>query len=128
MPRRTIEGTPQQWAIVGPRVRARRLALSLPQGPRPSNGVWSGVENGRPLNYRITEESERQMCEVLLWEPGSIQKMLNGEEPVEIAPPQTEVMEEITALRGVVSEVLRQLAELRHQFDSTLGPPADGEH
>lgn len=77
----------ERWKAVGDAVRARREALGPTQQEAAINAgigttVWGEIEGAKRTNY--TPRILRRVAAELGWRIDSIDRILNGEEPIEI--------------------------------------------
>jgi hypothetical protein len=121
---------PETWASsVGKPVRDRRRELdirSMRKAARVagvSEAVWRQAETGqRQLSADIivapsfTADTKAALCRALGWTPGSIDRILAGEEPMELevepeSPSQHSLAGLVTLLQDLAPEVGRLLEE-----------------
>jgi hypothetical protein len=121
-----VHASPEQWERVARALRdARGPATQDDCVTRAESGitkaVWSKLENARAESYK--ERTIRAACRGVGWTPDSIQRIIEGGDPV---PVTTEVREstgtlssadvlqqEMESLRQEMRELRRALSELR---------------
>jgi transcriptional regulator with XRE-family HTH domain len=129
---RTVTADPEAWERVGRRVYARRryeLDLTAQEvveraGRGLSLGVLSQIENSRKDSY--TERTLIALCRALEWAPDSIQRMLNGGEPVAAAPASAradvtpeEMVEDLQRRVRVLEEEIERWRDQRESTDES---------
>lgn len=122
--------TKRSKAEVGERVKARRLALGLTEGQviqaaKIDTKTYGSLEDGS----RWPQERTRLRIEpVLRWQPGSIDRLLNGGEPIEISAADDPAVQRHED-GGDISHVPEFLpaARLTWKFVTELAESPDGD-
>lgn len=125
----------QDWAQVARLVRTRREALNLTQHDAVvasegsiSLATWRNIETGANTSYRSS--SLIAVCRALGWTPDSIERILGGDDPVEVAAANEDLSlhERMTrveaALEGFSAAIDGLADEVRAQRDSSARSPA----
>lgn len=107
------------WKRVAELVRDRRIGLGMSAeeavvagGGRPSVAVWSLIENARQAGYSALTISA--ICKALRWDRTSIDRILEGLEPIEVddaAEPRPGAMEASIGPSYVKQSTFEHLAE-----------------
>lgn len=119
MPGDAISATPEQWLEVGRRVRQRRIARGLGQDDLvASRSVVSNLEADPPRQQKFAIASLVKIAQALGWTPDSIERIIDGNDPVEAEPVNGEHQTILPPEWEQRWEALeKQLATIRQQQD-----------
>lgn len=114
VPPRTVSAPPDDWQRLASYVQERRLTLGnrtaeeVVERGRPglSVVVVSRIENAKQVTYSV--RTLRALCRGLDWSEDSVERILRGEEPVELESP---------AQPDAEPDLAEVLAELKRQSD-----------
>jgi transcriptional regulator with XRE-family HTH domain len=104
---------PDAWERVAERVRIRResLGLKVRDLAEPSASTWSILENGHKTTYLASKM--RAVCRSLRWTEDSVERLLEGLEPVEAEPSvAVELAEVLARFEAIESRLSRIEARL----------------
>jgi hypothetical protein len=106
-----------QWQRLGRRVRERREALHVLQGAGGvSVSTWRKVEKAVDPPYLAS--TLEGIAAALRWKPESIQRILDGGEPIELAPdevppdPQQHLEDRLAMLEAAVMTLIRRIPNI----------------
>jgi len=103
------------WVDVAARVQARlvELGVTLKELERQSgvsDSTWRKLLRGEPIS-RV--DKKRQICEGLRWTSDSIDRILNGGDPMVIAVAAADLADQVSRIQIEMTEQREMLEELR---------------
>lgn len=111
------------WARVATKVGQRRESLRIGQEKAAalagiSRETWAQVEKGVNTNYR--HSTLVGICEAIRWDPTSIDRILQGQEPIELPPDGAVELADLAArvdgLEAAIGQLIKEFAAIRAAF------------
>ena len=124
-----VDGDKASWVRVGRAISARIATLGLlktevQKTAGVSDKTLNGYIAGKPI---VLANKRRGLCAALRWAPDSIDRLLRGEDPVELADePSPDLAEDVKILRQQVSHLIRLVENLGTLPGAPRGGDGDG--